>query len=245
MHTNEEVRFAQLAFDFCEKVNQLTDSRTINAATLTAISQFGFEYATCAVVPTPGVSSSGGVLLNNRPAAYTERYVAENYAAIDPVIIELRHTIRPFSWSDVRGRRQLTGRQCAIIDEGRDFGAHDGLVIPILTQGGLSIFAPCGLEPNLTARARSAVEIVGMTAHQALRRAEFNRPAYEQPLLTPREREVLLWVAKGKSNGEIGIILSMNPLTAKQHIANAMKKMGVYQRTLAAMEAIRLGEICP
>jgi DNA-binding CsgD family transcriptional regulator len=236
----------QQTLDFLEQVNKLETTASIQVATFTAIGQYGLTYATCAVVPTPGMPASGGVLLNNRPQEYTDRYIAQNYATKDPVIVELAHTLRPFSWQDVRARRALTKQQLAIMDEGREFGANDGLVIPILTQNGtMSIFAPCGLTPNLSPRARSAIEIICVTAHQALRRAEFDQLADHRPLLSVREREVLLWVACGKTDHEIGMILSMQTMTATQHVANAMKKLNVHKRLHAVVEAIRRKEISP
>jgi DNA-binding CsgD family transcriptional regulator len=52
--------------------------------------------------------------------------------------------------------------------------------------------------------------------------------------LTPREREVLRWIAEGKSNGEIGTILGVSPATAKTHVERILAKLGVENRTAAA-----------
>lgn len=58
--------------------------------------------------------------------------------------------------------------------------------------------------------------------------------------LTPREAEVLIWVAQGKSNSDIGILLSMTERTAKQHLSSCFMKMGVESRTAATVEALRV-----
>jgi DNA-binding NarL/FixJ family response regulator len=60
--------------------------------------------------------------------------------------------------------------------------------------------------------------------------------------LTPREAEVLLWVAQGKSNGEIADILGAAANTIKVHLGNIFNKLGAdnrYAATLIALE--RLG----
>ncbi len=59
------------------------------------------------------------------------------------------------------------------------------------------------------------------------------RPAGARPL-TPREREVLRWMAQGKSNAEIAAILGIAPGTAKQHVERILAKLGVENRTAAA-----------
>lgn len=52
--------------------------------------------------------------------------------------------------------------------------------------------------------------------------------------LTDREAEVLLWIAKGKSNREIGQILSTSPRTVNKHLEQIYKKLAVDNRTSAA-----------
>jgi len=52
-------------------------------------------------------------------------------------------------------------------------------------------------------------------------------------MLTAREREVLRWVARGKSNGEIATALYVSESTIRKHLENAYKKLGVFSRTAA------------
>ena len=53
--------------------------------------------------------------------------------------------------------------------------------------------------------------------------------------LTDRESEVLSWISQGKTNREIGIILSMSPRTVNKHLEQIYKKLGVENRTTAAI----------
>ena len=53
--------------------------------------------------------------------------------------------------------------------------------------------------------------------------------------LTDRESEVLAWISQGKTNREIGIILSMSPRTVNKHLEQIYKKLGVENRTTAAI----------
>ncbi len=57
--------------------------------------------------------------------------------------------------------------------------------------------------------------------------------------LTKREAEVLHWVAQGKSNGDIAIILESSPRTVAKHIEHVFLKLGVESRTAAVAEARR------
>ncbi|MEJ0095366.1 MAG: response regulator transcription factor [Methylocella sp.] len=57
--------------------------------------------------------------------------------------------------------------------------------------------------------------------------------------LTPRESEVLLWVAQGKANRDIGEILSLSPRTVNKHLEQIFTKLGVENRATAAAIAVR------
>lgn len=64
--------------------------------------------------------------------------------------------------------------------------------------------------------------------------------------LTAREAEVLYWVAKGKTNKDIGDILGSSPATAKKHLERIYVKLGVETRTAAAAVALkRIREVSP
>lgn len=56
--------------------------------------------------------------------------------------------------------------------------------------------------------------------------------------LTPRECEVLAWVAEGKTNAEIAVILGMSHHTVKRHVEDVLRKLSVETRTAAANIAL-------
>jgi two-component system NarL family response regulator len=62
-----------------------------------------------------------------------------------------------------------------------------------------------------------------------------------EPSLTPREIAVLELVAKGLSNREIGAALSTSAGTVKTHLERIYAKLGVGDRTAAALAAIQRG----
>lgn len=57
--------------------------------------------------------------------------------------------------------------------------------------------------------------------------------------LTPRETEVLSWVAKGKTNRDVGDILGLSPRTVNKHLEHVFEKLGVETRAAAAALASR------
>lgn len=62
-----------------------------------------------------------------------------------------------------------------------------------------------------------------------------------QPDLSPREREILHLIRRGKSNKEIGAALFITEDTVKRHVSNTLAKMHVSDRAEAVAEALRRG----
>ena len=59
--------------------------------------------------------------------------------------------------------------------------------------------------------------------------------------LTPREQEVLRLLGQGLSNKEIGVRLIISEKTAKTHVANLLRRLGVKDRVAAAIFAVKAG----
>jgi DNA-binding NarL/FixJ family response regulator len=119
---------------------------------------------------------------------------------------------------------------------GMNYGADDYLTKPIVRED---------LLAAVTTRLTRA-QLVATTVHAAAASASFN-PDFSSPgplqralAITGREADVLLWVAQGKSNGDIALILEMSEKTVKQHLGSVFQKIGVEGRNAAAMRALEI-----
>ena len=88
----------------------------------------------------------------------------------------------------------------------RDFSERDKLVLDTLQPHLVQLWR------NAAARRRGSRSLAG---------------------LTPREREILLWVARGKSNREIAAVLFIASGTVRKHLDNIYAKLGVRNRAQA------------
>jgi DNA-binding NarL/FixJ family response regulator len=108
---------------------------------------------------------------------------------------------------------------------GMNLGADDYLTKPV---------APDELAAAVRARLRRADAM-----KPAPRVSREPAPADLEPLgLTPREAEVLFWLARGKTNDEIAMVLGIGLTTVKKHLESTYSKLGVENRTAAAAMAL-------
>jgi LuxR family quorum sensing-dependent transcriptional regulator len=238
--------YGKRTLDFVERLQKLTEYDDICQEIKKELEWFGLTCVTAWSMPGPGKPHDEGMILNNRPPEYIEHYKTQKYLERDALILEMRKSLQPYSWNDVRKRRKLNKLETRIIDEGWDFGVNDGFIIPIVTlSGSLSVFSPCGPNPDLSQRARSALEIIGIYSQQALKRSLIHTQREEaaHTPLTPREREIIQWVAVGKSDDEIATLLSIGSATVTTHVESAKRKLDAFRRTYAVVQAIRFGEI--
>jgi DNA-binding NarL/FixJ family response regulator len=126
----------------------------------------------------------------------------------------------PFIFLTARGERQD-------LRAGMNLGADDYLMKPVTASELLA-----AIEARFT---REAARPPG----------EF-KPDYSSPApllslgLTEREAQVLLWVAQGKSNPEIGCILGAAENTVKKHLQNIFEKLGIESRNAATVRALEI-----
>jgi DNA-binding response OmpR family regulator/DNA-binding CsgD family transcriptional regulator len=70
--------------------------------------------------------------------------------------------------------------------------------------------------------------------------AEWNLESVRQSLkLTFREAEILMWISRGKTNKEVGIILDTSPRTVNKHLEHIFEKLGVVTRAAAVSMAMQ------
>lgn len=86
-----------------------------------------------------------------------------------------------------------------------------------------------------------ASKLVDRVRHQAAADTESTGSTESSDDLTERELEVLTCICDGQSNKEIADTLSISPMTVKTHISKILAKLGLQDRTQAAIHAIRSG----
>jgi LuxR family quorum sensing-dependent transcriptional regulator len=230
--------YAKEAFDVIEKLDRLTNMDAVMDAMHRAINRYGFETLLFTELPNPRQRFENAVLGMRWPAEWFKIYNEGRYVHVDPVIRHLRRAARPFEWTDARYDPEAEPRAAKVMQLRADFGLGRALVVPIPgpvdSTASVSMTGP---NPELAAHSRPAIHLMALYAFD--RAAGLSVAPRPKPLLTAREREVLSWVAAGKSAWEIGEILNTAKRTVDEHAQTATRKLGAGTRTQAVALAIR------
>lgn len=186
----------------------------------------------------------------NYPDEWAVHYHQSGYAAVDPVTQEGIRSSLPFRWRNTLILPQYGAQARKVFDEAAEFGLRDGMTIPIRAAGGIGVMSMAVDDSALfrpsAAAERHVLHLMALHFHIACDRALSPAPAVMQaPRLTPREREVLLWAARGKTGWEIAQILNLTVRTVTYHVENARSKLGAASRAQAVVAAMAFGLIQP
>lgn len=161
------------------------------------------------------------------------------------------------SWSTPQARRRFDQSGCySQYSQGQGELGQGGQGQGAGLESSLSAWLARGPEPGhhfkldadtrLVDRALDVEFLARVSAEEhLLRLVDSNQPEdatarlKEAFAVTQREADVLLWIANGKTNREIGQILEMSPRTVNKHLEQVFRKLGVENRTAAAATAIR------
>ena len=238
----ESLEYGRIAFEFAEEVDRLSDPDEVANSTRRTMTIFGLQlFGFFARVPNPGEPFENIGLAKQTPemAEWLKIYDDGRYAEIDPIARRLRHAFVPFEHDEVP--YGSNPRAVELRQRRRDFGFASGLSVPIFgptgSTGYVSYAIFKGLKPDLPAHKRT---FHLMTLYAADRICSLRSAgSAHKPIVTNRQREVLTWVAAGKSAWEIGEILNISARTVEEHAQRVLQRLGAVNRTQAVAIAIR------
>ncbi|MBO6526005.1 LuxR family transcriptional regulator [Erythrobacter sp.] len=177
------------------------------------------------------------------PDAWIERY-NDGLNLLDPFPALVARAGRPVRLSNLSADKSLSAEQIYFIEQAREHGVTDGYAFP--TFGPRQQLAAFGInqvdhEDRVDHADVPILHAIAQAAH--LRIDQLEAEELERPRLAPREVLVLHWIAQGKSNEEIAMILGSKRPTIATHIKRIFTKLDVSDRASAAVKGLKFGII--
>ncbi len=232
---------------FLRDVSATSTEIELSDALSTVAGELGFTYFALTHHVDIRRAPQPAIRLHNYPDEWVQYYDDNSLGISDPVHRASHVTSVGFAWSDIPRMIPLTPRDHEILARGEAQGIGDGFTIPANvpgeTHGSCSFANPAGLA--MSDDHLPTAQLVGAFAFEAARRLWRVRSlgAAAAPMLTDRQRECILWVARGKSDWEISRILGIQHETVVRHLKLARERYGVSKRTMLAVHALFDGSI--
>ncbi|WCL54179.1 helix-turn-helix transcriptional regulator [Gimibacter soli] len=227
-----------------ERIGQVSDLDGLRHAAQNAVEALGMRGYYFAVSDPAKVRH----MVDDRPKEWLDRYRHKGYFAFDPVYTAMLGRTRTFTWDEVYAESDLSRPAFQKLQEGREFGLTNGLVIKH-NRGPHDRSAFCYYSDadrdffHLVKAKRPS--LVGVSHAIIEKYKSMMGPTATLPVLSGREIECLNWASAGKTNDEIAGILSISSSTVNSHLQKAGLKLGTHTKISAIVKAVQLGIVSP
>lgn len=223
-----------------ETLQRQESGQGVHAVMLEAIGDYGFSKFIISGLPDRGLDVRPFVLLSGWDSEWYARYTSLGYVHLDPVARHCFATTLPFDWSAAPYDRERDRGARQVMEEARDFDMHQGLCVPVHLEGGMQgVVSLVGKTAALDDKHRLELHMLALYAHGRMRFLHTLGQDGVRRAITPREAEVLKWVAAGKTASDIAGITGLSVRTVNQHCENAQRRLGTSNRLHTVVEAIR------
>lgn len=214
--------------------------------------ELGYEQALLAIFPdkdTP-IEVEHAFLHSNYSEVWRDKYDAEKFNRIDPVVSHCLCKSTPLIWSP----KLFSGRcRQEMYEEASSHGIRSGISLPIHGASGelgiLCFVSNAKPDRRFHDDALHNLPFLSYFRDFVLESSlKFMKPLHDTKgmiSLTARELECLKWSAAGKSSWEIGNILRCTEANVNYHFGNIRRKFNTNSRQQAIARAIKLGLVNP
>ena len=234
-----------------EDIHKLSQARSLVELRLlfeSILGNYGFDQFAVQYTPLENKKYDGKpYALATFKTEWVNYYIDEGFHTLDPVVVVGTAKRTPFLWSRLWEGITMSGRQKQFFNEASEYGVGAGVGLPvplIQNEPGMVSLVSSYYKPDEIAKILDTYHIELMLLathfqHMVMKFVEEQESPYA-PHLTAREKECLTWAAIGKTDGEIGTILSISPRTVNNHMASSYQKLGCVSREQAVLKAVIL-----
>lgn len=227
---------------FLELIDSVASADDLSLAMAEICAMLGFQHFALTHHVDVVRAAVPAIRLHNYPSGWAAFYDDKGLGVSDPVHRASHVTSKGFRWSRMPNMIPLTAFDRRMLELGRAQGIGDGFTVPANVPGearGSCSFANAWGQP-LPEAMLPAAQLAGTFAFESARRLWSIRtlPAGKDRPLTDRQRDCVLWAARGKGDWEISRILGLSEETVARHIKQACARYGVSKRTLLTIRTL-------
>lgn len=173
---------------------------------------------------------------------WLELYKNADFRSKDPIPHRTLKYGTLLKWTDAMTLEPNTDDNREFFSAMKEFGLVHGFGIPLYGSNGRETFASMDFGRPLyeiNSQVIADLRSVASTAHQRI--CVLFDQNHQAPHLSDREKEVLIWVSRGKSVSSIATILGLSAETVKTYSKRLYEKFGVADRVSLVLKATKFG----
>jgi len=218
--------------DLISEISDVDNVAQLHSALSNCVELMGFDHFALAYDQRMQGVFNDNILVHDYPESWAKVYVGFELAGTDPIRRASERSMTGFEWRHLEQYIPLTRSDRQMLFIGKENGIGDGYTVPRHLPGeasGSCTFAVHTGNPIPVSMLNTA-EIVGAVALTVARRIAGERSPKAKPTLSERQRECVLWSARGKTAGEVASILGISEETVIQHLKLARDRYDVHCR---------------
>jgi LuxR family transcriptional regulator, quorum-sensing system regulator CciR len=236
--------------EFVENCAAIEDMAVLRESIQESCRALGFDFFAIIHHIRFGRPSTDKVRLTNYPLEWIAK-LREEDGSREPVLRAAERASSGFLWSRLHEHVALGERELDYMKRAATFGLVEGFTVPNHVPG--ETFGSCNFavkrRESLETENLPAAQALGCFAFEAARRilqdTHASTDQYLPPApLTDRQRDCVLFAARGKSDSVIAQLLNIRPRTVNEHIEAAKRRYLVATRTQLIVRALFRSEIC-
>lgn len=215
--------------DLIVKTGSIDELREILAKTARDL---GFDRFALSLEIGCGSEFGTSVLIHDYPASWADVYIGFNLAETDPIRRAAERSLLGFKWKRVRHLIPVTDFERRTFEAGHKHGIVDGYTVPRHIPGEITGSCSFVIGPGRTLPEAllPGAELLGAIALASARHLSGWEERSEPPKITDRQRDCVLWAARGKTDWEISRILGISRDTVVQHLREARDRYDADKR---------------
>ncbi|UIJ44789.1 LuxR family transcriptional regulator [Sphingomonas cannabina] len=235
-----------LVDDFVRAVGRVQSAPDLHTILAFFTAEMGFHFFALTHHVDMLKAGHTAIRVHDYPEEWAEFFDRSALGPTDPVHRASHVTSVGFAWSELPTLITMTAGDRRVLELAGRHGIGEGYTVPANVPGesnGSVSFAMRAGTP-LPRCMRPAAQLIGAFAFEAARKLwRVRTPRTGLPTLTDRQRDCLIWVARGKSDWEISRILGVTEGTVVRHVKQARERYGVQKRTSLLMQTLLDGTI--
>lgn len=221
-----------LVGELVSEIASAVSEKSLHDALTKVSATLGFDYFALSYDKRAYGASYDALLIHDFPEAWAKIYIGFELARVDPIRRASERSMIGFEWREIEALIPLTRADRQIFAVAREHGIGDGYSVPRHLPGdasGLCSFMT-RTDSAVPVHTLAAAEILGGVALTSARQLLGKHVPVKRPLLSDRQRECVLWSARGKTAAEVAIILGISEDTVIQHLKLARERYDVHCR---------------